>query len=202
MRLQDAWSRAGRLAFPLPLFAYPFYLFARSPGKEGSHYDPKCDLFKPSEKNMVLTSNACMLGVLAVLGALTFKLGPVAVFCLYVVPYWINVVWLDIVTYLHHHGSSDREEQMPWYRCASLVYSDSVAVLVAAALERKAMQLVFWRMLGTAMRPAYRTICTCVCNIVLGLVDALYQHCSCLCISFAPTARSLMRICAHLIDAA
>lgn len=35
---------------------------------------------------------------------------------LYVVPYWLNVVWLDVVTYLHHHGSSDPEEKMPWYR--------------------------------------------------------------------------------------
>jgi hypothetical protein len=41
------------------------------------------------------------------------------VFQLYVVPYWLNVVWLDIVTYLHHHGSSDRKEQMPWYRCGA-----------------------------------------------------------------------------------
>ena len=43
----------GRLSFPLALFAYPFYLWKRSPGKEGSHFDPACDLFVPSEKNMV-----------------------------------------------------------------------------------------------------------------------------------------------------
>ena len=42
----------GRLSFPLALFAYPFYLWKRSPGKEGSHFDPACDLFVPSEKNM------------------------------------------------------------------------------------------------------------------------------------------------------
>ena len=35
---------------------------------------------------------------------------------LYFVPYWINVVWLDIVTYLHHHGPSDANEKIPWYR--------------------------------------------------------------------------------------
>lgn len=116
--LQEPLARAGRLIFPLPLFAYPFYLWQRSPGKEGSHYDPECDLFKPSEKGMVQTSNAFMLGMLAVLGVCAFKFGPLAVFNLYVVPYWINVVWLDIVTYLHHHGSSDKNEQMPWYRCA------------------------------------------------------------------------------------
>jgi hypothetical protein len=27
-------------------------------------------------------------------------------------------MWLDIVTYLHHHGSSNPTEKMPWYRCA------------------------------------------------------------------------------------
>ena len=37
-------------------------------------------------------------------------------FNLYFMPYWINVVWLDIVTYLHHHGPSDPNEKIPWYR--------------------------------------------------------------------------------------
>ena len=26
------------------------------------------------------------------------------------------VVWLDVVTYLHHHGSDTEGEKMPWYR--------------------------------------------------------------------------------------
>jgi omega-3 fatty acid desaturase (delta-15 desaturase) len=38
-------SRIGRLSLPWSMFAYPFYLWKRSPGKTGSHYDPKCDLF-------------------------------------------------------------------------------------------------------------------------------------------------------------
>lgn len=46
-------GKAGRLSFPLAMFAYPFYLWKRSPGKTGSHYDPKCDLFVPQEANMV-----------------------------------------------------------------------------------------------------------------------------------------------------
>lgn len=32
---------------------------------------------------------------------------------LYFVPYMIFVTWLDAVTYLHHHGST---EKIPWYR--------------------------------------------------------------------------------------
>ena len=65
---------------------------------------------------MVLTSDACLVGMLAVLAAATLKLGPVAMFNLYFVPYWVFVVWLDVVTYLQHHGSSDPKEKLPWYR--------------------------------------------------------------------------------------
>lgn len=73
-------------------------------------------MFQPSEKNMVLTSNAFMLGMLGILAACTAKLGVAAMFNLYFMPYWINVVWLDVVTYLHHHGSDNPGEKMPWYR--------------------------------------------------------------------------------------
>ncbi|WIA29186.1 hypothetical protein OEZ86_011697 [Tetradesmus obliquus] len=112
----EPMGRLGRLKFPFPLFAFPFYLWARSPGKQGSHYDPNCDLFQPSEKRMVLTSDAFMLGMLGLLAACTAKLGVLAMFNLYFMPYWVNVAWLDIVTYLHHHGPSDLKEKMPWYR--------------------------------------------------------------------------------------
>ena len=64
----------------------------------------------------MLTTNAYLLGMLAVLAACTIKLGPLAMFNLYFVPYWMNVVWLDVVTYLHHHGSHEQTEKMPWYR--------------------------------------------------------------------------------------
>ena len=57
-----------------------------------------------------------MQGMVAVLVAATLLLGPVAMFNLYFMPYWVGVVWLDIVTYLHHHGSEDPAEQIPWYR--------------------------------------------------------------------------------------
>ena len=26
------------------------------------------------------------------------------------------MAWLDVVTYLHHHGPSDKDEEVPWYR--------------------------------------------------------------------------------------
>jgi omega-3 fatty acid desaturase (delta-15 desaturase) len=168
----DTLGKMGRVIFPLPLFAYPFYLLKRSPGKEGSHYDPKSDLFAPSEAPLVSaaaravvadaaaaaaavaakrgarraaggprsscapcpkrspptlpprlpplpqikTSNAFQIGWLGVLAACTFALGPLAMFNLYFVPYWVFVMWLDTVTYLHHHGPSDEDEEVPWYR--------------------------------------------------------------------------------------
>jgi omega-3 fatty acid desaturase (delta-15 desaturase) len=86
--MQEPMGRLGRLKFPFPLFAFPFYLWARSPGKQGSHYDPNCDLFQPSEKRMVLTSDAFMLGMLGLLAACTAKLGVLAMFNLYFMPYW------------------------------------------------------------------------------------------------------------------
>ncbi|BBN12508.1 acyl-lipid omega-6 desaturase (Delta-12 desaturase) [Marchantia polymorpha subsp. ruderalis] len=109
----DGGSRTGRLTLPWAMFAYPFYLWGRSPGKEGSHYDPKSDLFVPSEKNEVLTSTACWTAMVALLLGLTVAAGPMWMLKLYVVPYWLNVVWLDVVTYLHHHGY---DKKVPWYR--------------------------------------------------------------------------------------
>ena len=122
MRVQDGWVRLGRFTFPAPLFAFPFYLWKRSPGKDGSHYDPKCDLFKENEAGMVHTSNAFLLGMTAILAAFTVALGPLAMFKLYLIPYWINVMWLDAVTYLHHHGTDDGSK-MPWYRCFAPLYA-------------------------------------------------------------------------------
>jgi omega-3 fatty acid desaturase (delta-15 desaturase) len=60
-------GKVGRLQLPWALFAYPFYLWKRSPGKEGSHYDPACDLFVASEGPLVrtLTHDMCSLAILA-----------------------------------------------------------------------------------------------------------------------------------------
>ncbi len=46
-------GRMGRLVLPLPMLAYPFYLWQRSPGKTGSHFNPKTDLFTEAEGPMV-----------------------------------------------------------------------------------------------------------------------------------------------------
>lgn len=102
----DALAKAGRLSLPWAMLAYPFYLFRRSPGKDGSHFDPSCDLFVSGEKTMVQTSNACLLAMVGVLAAGCLAVGPAMMGLLYGLPYVVGVMWLDMVTYLHHHGQA------------------------------------------------------------------------------------------------
>ncbi|KAB1217693.1 Omega-3 fatty acid desaturase, chloroplastic [Morella rubra] len=109
----DNATRTLRFTLPFPMLAYPIYLWGRSPGKKGSHFHPSSDLFVPSERKDVITSTACWTAMVALLGYLSFAMGPVQMLKLYFIPYWIFVMWLDLVTYMHHHG---HEEKLPWYR--------------------------------------------------------------------------------------
>uniref|UniRef100_A0A6N2KVX3 Fatty acid desaturase domain-containing protein n=1 Tax=Salix viminalis TaxID=40686 RepID=A0A6N2KVX3_SALVM len=87
--------------------------WSRSPGKTGSHFHPNSDLFVPSEKIDVITSTACWAAMVALLVGLSFVMGPIQLLKLYGIPYVGFVMWLDLVTYLHHHG---HEDKLPWYR--------------------------------------------------------------------------------------
>ncbi|KAE9594175.1 hypothetical protein Lal_00017003 [Lupinus albus] len=109
----DNMTRVLRFTLPFPIFAYPFYLWYRSPGKEGSHFNPQSNLFSPTERKDVLTSTLCWSIMFSVLLYLSFKMGPFLVFNLYGIPYMVFVMWLDLVTYLHHHGYN---QKLPWYR--------------------------------------------------------------------------------------
>ncbi|KAL0926291.1 hypothetical protein M5K25_002508 [Dendrobium thyrsiflorum] len=109
----DTPTRKLRFTFPFPMLAFPFYLWSRSPGKSGSHFNPESDLFARNEKKDVITSTACWMTMAALLAGLTLVMGPLQMFKLYAIPYLIFVMWLDLVTYLHHHG---HEEMLPWYR--------------------------------------------------------------------------------------
>ncbi|KAL6645760.1 hypothetical protein ACP70R_017368 [Stipagrostis hirtigluma subsp. patula] len=108
----DFMTRKLRFTMPFPLLAFPLYLFARSPGKSGSHFNPNSSLFQPNEKD-IITSTASWLAMVGILAGLTFVMGPVQMLKLYAVPYLVFVMWLDMVTYLHHHG---HEDKLPWYR--------------------------------------------------------------------------------------
>jgi len=96
--------------FDISLIAYPLYLFKRSPGKSGSHWLPSSPLFKPSEKWDVLTSTACCIGMVSILGFLTYQFGFLWFVQYYLMPYIIFVIWLDLVTFLHH-----TDTDIPWY---------------------------------------------------------------------------------------
>ncbi|KAL4282438.1 hypothetical protein GQ457_16G009570 [Hibiscus cannabinus] len=102
-----------RFTIPFPLFAYPMYLWYRSPGKTGSHFNPNSSLFSPQDREHVMTSQACWIAMVVFLVYSSFVFGSAMTFKLYGVPYLIFVVWLDVVTYLHHHGY---EQKLPWYR--------------------------------------------------------------------------------------
>ncbi|KAL6503763.1 Omega-3 fatty acid desaturase, chloroplastic [Orobanche gracilis] len=109
----DNVTKKLRFTLPFPMLAYPIYLWSRSPGKIGSHYHPDSDLFVPNERKGVITSTVCWTAMVALLAGLSFLVGPLQVLKLYGVPYLGFVMWLDLVTYLHHHGY---EEKLPWYR--------------------------------------------------------------------------------------
>ncbi|KAL9252034.1 Omega-3 fatty acid desaturase, chloroplastic-like protein [Drosera capensis] len=109
----DEATKLLRFTLPFPLLAYPFYLWGRSPGKSGSHFHPNSDLFVSSEKKDIITSTVCWTAMAALLVGLSFVMGPLQLLKLYGIPYVIFVMWLDLVTYLHHHG---HEDKLPWYR--------------------------------------------------------------------------------------
>ncbi|KAJ6913306.1 omega-3 fatty acid desaturase [Populus alba x Populus x berolinensis] len=109
----DGITKMLRFTVPFPMLAYPIYLWSRSPGKSGSHFNPNSDLFVPSERKDVITSTLCWTAMAALLVGLSFVMGPAQLLKLYGVPYVGFVMWLDLVTYLHHHG---HEDKLPWYR--------------------------------------------------------------------------------------
>lgn len=100
-----------RFRLPLVLLAYPIYLFMRSPGRQGSHFLPSSDLFRPSERREVITSTLWWSAMVLLLGVLTVQHGLLFILSYYVVPYLVFVIWLDLVTFLHH-----TEDDIPWYR--------------------------------------------------------------------------------------
>ena len=104
-------SLARAVRFSLFLFAYPLYLFVRSPGRAGSHFLPSSSLFRPSEKWDVITSTTCWSLMIVLLGWVGIHFGPLFLFNFYIMPYLVFVVWLDLVTFLHH-----TEADIPWYR--------------------------------------------------------------------------------------
>nr|XP_015873733.2 omega-3 fatty acid desaturase, endoplasmic reticulum-like [Ziziphus jujuba var. spinosa] len=112
-RSLDFLTKRMRFTLPFPIFAYPFYLWTRSPGKEGSHFNPYSKLFNSSERKAVMISTVSWSLMVALLLYSSSVVGYVPILKVYGVPYWVFVMWLDFVTYLHHHGY---DKKLPWYR--------------------------------------------------------------------------------------
>ncbi len=105
------WEKFLRFDIAL-LFVYPLYLFKRSPEREnGSHFDPNSPLFKPAEKGDIITSTIWWVGMVCLLAFLTYQCGWLWLVKYYLMPYIVFVVWLDLVTFLHH-----TDPDIPWYR--------------------------------------------------------------------------------------
>ncbi|XP_042451093.1 fatty acid desaturase DES3-like [Zingiber officinale] len=109
----NSTSRKLRFTVPFPLFAFPVYLMWRSPGKEGSHFLPSSSLFDPKDEQDVVVSTMCWSAMVALLVGLSWLYGPLPMLKLYGLPYMVFVMCLDLVTYLQHHGHS---QKLPWYR--------------------------------------------------------------------------------------
>jgi omega-3 fatty acid desaturase (delta-15 desaturase) len=105
----DSLSKFVR--FKIILFVFPIYLFVRSPMRDGSHFLPSSDLFSESEKWDVVVSTFWWTSMLVGLSLFGYFFGITALLNLYVVPYIIFVMWLSMVTYLHH-----TDIEVPWYR--------------------------------------------------------------------------------------
>lgn len=74
------------------------FQWTRSPGKQGSHFNPYSDLFAPNERKDVITSTVCWTMMLALLVCISFIVGPVQVLKIYGVPYWVSPIFFMIIT--------------------------------------------------------------------------------------------------------
>jgi len=107
-----ALSPLAKLArYKLFLIVFPIYLFVRSTGRDGSHFLPSSPLFPRGEKRHALTSTLWILGMVAFLSWVTYQYGFLFFLGYYFMPYTVFVIWLSLVTFLHH-----TEADVPWYR--------------------------------------------------------------------------------------
>lgn len=105
------------LRYKLFLLVFPLYLFVRSPKKDGSHFLPGSNLFTPGEKWQVITSTTTWILMISLLTYAGIAYGFLNLINLYIIPYFVFVVWLSLVTYLHH-----TDTKIPWYRTANWNY--------------------------------------------------------------------------------
>lgn len=92
------------------LVLFPAYLLMDSELTSGSHFNPYSRLFAPEERKGAFISTICIVSWISFL---LYTVPLVTLLDAYLVPYLIFVVWLDLVTYLHH---TDPDARMRYYR--------------------------------------------------------------------------------------
>jgi omega-3 fatty acid desaturase (delta-15 desaturase) len=90
---------------------FPLYLIRRTPGRLGSHFDAKAEMFPDGERGRVRTSVRLCAAMAALLACAVVLLGPWPVMKFWLGPYLVFCGWIGLVTYLHHTDAS-----IPWYR--------------------------------------------------------------------------------------
>ncbi|BDA79415.1 fatty acid desaturase [Leptospira kobayashii] len=120
---EDQYKNADALTlfarFKLFLFVFPLYLFVRSTGRDGSHFHPNSPLFPDGERKNALISTIWILAMASFLSWIVWQYGVLFFITYYFIPYTVFVVWLSLVTYLHHTDVS-----LPWYRGDAWNYVD------------------------------------------------------------------------------
>ncbi len=105
------------LRFKVFLIVFPLYLFVRSPGRDGSHFHPESPLFSKGDRYKVVASSFFWGLWFVALTLFGLNFGFWNLFTYYIAPYSVFVVWLSVVTYLHHTAP-----EVPWYRGKSWDY--------------------------------------------------------------------------------
>lgn len=107
-------------ASPFSVTFRPVAVFAAAPllNRTAAMCTACSDLFNKHQRTMVVTSDIGLAIMYSILAYAMFAFGGGVVARLYWAPWLVYIVWLDTVTYLHHHGVPEGSDKMPWYRYA------------------------------------------------------------------------------------
>ncbi len=116
---QNQTPLAKLARYHLFLIVFPLYLFVRSTGRDGSHFLPSSPLFPRGEKKHAVISTIWSSCMALFLIWITYQYGFLFFLSYYFLPYSVFVIWLSLVTFLHH-----TDKDVPWYRGKDWRYSE------------------------------------------------------------------------------
>jgi omega-3 fatty acid desaturase (delta-15 desaturase) len=101
--------------YTYPIAGYTMYLFVGMPKSYYSHFNPNAKIFK--EKSQVTESITWVAAFGLLLFYFTYQYSFVTLFNYYLMPYFVFVAWIGIVTHFHH-----THRDVPWYRDEDWTY--------------------------------------------------------------------------------